>query len=303
MYTSASGNNVTVSPRDGQGHSLPPVDDTQKIEYLSGTGVANGMMTANIKCSSTCEIDSGIYANEMPGTSCGSFADYSSSSGSWIWAAKSGSAINSDDVGVSFQQHSNQGNAQFDFNSAKGGSAANPFTAAGSTGGSATRCGSGSASGSSTTGTATTGGTTASGTSSGGPPAWVTSRFGTNVPTGNPFGNYGRRQAQEDESCDSGSSSANLGNNGALAGGSSSSSQTILVAHGVLACLAFAILFPLGGIMIRLLSFRGLLFAHAGVQILAYLLFIVAAGLGISMAVGSPYVSRPQYRQPFVFFC
>lgn len=50
------------------------------------------------------------------------------------------------------------------------------------------------------------------------------------------------------------------------------------MAHGVIMGLAFALLFPSGAIMMRLLSFTGLVWLHAGVQMLAYALAI--AGMG-----------------------
>lgn len=58
---------------------------------------------------------------------------------------------------------------------------------------------------------------------------------------------------------------------------------TIISAHAICATLAFAFLFPVGGIMIRLASFRGLWLVHGLFQIFAYILFIAAAGLGLFM--------------------
>lgn len=49
--------------------------------------------------------------------------------------------------------------------------------------------------------------------------------------------------------------------------------------------LAFALLFPSGAIMIRLFSFKGLVWVHAGTQMLAYALAIVGLGLGIYIAI------------------
>jgi hypothetical protein len=57
-----------------------------------------------------------------------------------------------------------------------------------------------------------------------------------------------------------------------------------MIAHGVLASLAFVIFFPFGAISIRLFSFPGLLWFHAVVQVVAYLLFIAAFGIGIYLA-------------------
>ena len=48
---------------------------------------------------------------------------------------------------------------------------------------------------------------------------------------------------------------------------------------------AFAFLFPLGAILIRVASFRGLIWVHAAIQSLAYALALVGLGLGIYIAV------------------
>jgi len=62
------------------------------------------------------------------------------------------------------------------------------------------------------------------------------------------------------------------------------SGQKILTAHAVLAALAFVVLFPTGGILIRVASFPGLWIAHGLFQIFAYVVYIAAFGLGIYMA-------------------
>jgi hypothetical protein len=67
-------------------------------------------------------------------------------------------------------------------------------------------------------------------------------------------------------------------------GGDFEKAQRAMIAHGVLASLAFVIFFPFGAISIRLFSFPGLLWFHAIVQIIAYLLFIAAFGIGIYLA-------------------
>ena len=48
---------------------------------------------------------------------------------------------------------------------------------------------------------------------------------------------------------------------------------------------AFAFLFPLGAILIRVASFRGLIWVHAAIQSLAYALALAGLGLGIYIAV------------------
>jgi hypothetical protein len=52
-------------------------------------------------------------------------------------------------------------------------------------------------------------------------------------------------------------------------------------AHGILAGLAFVILFPIGAIAIRIIPGRFALFIHAGFQLIAYLIYMVAFGLGV----------------------
>jgi hypothetical protein len=58
-----------------------------------------------------------------------------------------------------------------------------------------------------------------------------------------------------------------------------------------MAALAFVILFPAGAISIRLMSFPGLVWFHAAFQALAYLVYIVAFGMGVWLATNMGYVS------------
>lgn len=58
----------------------------------------------------------------------------------------------------------------------------------------------------------------------------------------------------------------------------------MLMAHCIMAGLAFAVFFPFGAISIRLMSFPGLVAFHAIFQIAAYLFYIIAFGLGIALA-------------------
>ena len=66
--------------------------------------------------------------------------------------------------------------------------------------------------------------------------------------------------------------------------------------HGVFMCLAFIIGFPLGAFLIRLASFRGLVWIHATVQLLSYLGAIIGLGLGVYIArQGAAHVSVTEY--------
>lgn len=60
------------------------------------------------------------------------------------------------------------------------------------------------------------------------------------------------------------------------------------IAHGVLASLAFVVLFPIGSILIRLASFRGLWLIHGLFQIFAFVVYIAAFALGIWMTQQAP---------------
>lgn len=58
----------------------------------------------------------------------------------------------------------------------------------------------------------------------------------------------------------------------------------ILMAHGIMAAVAFALIFPIGGIIIRVANFTGLTWVHAAIQALGFLVFVAAFGLGIYIA-------------------
>ncbi|KAL9092991.1 MAG: hypothetical protein Q9165_004129 [Trypethelium subeluteriae] len=120
VYTSSDGKNVTLSPRAGVGHVEPEFSSGPQVTLLNGSGVSNGSMTANIKCSN-CDSWSG-------GT-----MDFTSNSGTWIWAVRSGPALNSDLTDQSILQHSEEGSFAFDFTKARGGNDVNPFTNASAT--------------------------------------------------------------------------------------------------------------------------------------------------------------------------
>lgn len=49
-YASGNGQNVTISGRKASGHSQPTFTPDVKLSLLDGSGVSNGVMTANIRC-------------------------------------------------------------------------------------------------------------------------------------------------------------------------------------------------------------------------------------------------------------
>ncbi|KAF7188360.1 Cytochrome b561 and DOMON domain-containing protein [Pseudocercospora fuligena] len=119
MYLSADGMNVTVSPRLGTGHTEPQHEDGQgaNITLLEGSGVENGTMTANVRCAGCSSWDGG----EM---------NFAGTAGSWIYASRSGTPIQSDDLASDISYHDDHGVFNWDFANAKGGelsATANPF--------------------------------------------------------------------------------------------------------------------------------------------------------------------------------
>ena len=114
VYADASGTNVTLSPRLGKGQFQPDYTSSTQATLLAGSGIANGVMTANVRCDS-CQSWNG-----------GSMSVKSSSS-NWIWAHRSGDAINSNDKSENLMQHNDAEPFHFDLTTATGGNSANPF--------------------------------------------------------------------------------------------------------------------------------------------------------------------------------
>ncbi|KAF1924003.1 iron reductase domain protein [Didymella exigua CBS 183.55] len=301
LYTSADGNNVTLSPRSANGYNMPTLNSNTQVELLEGSGVSNGIMTANVKCSN-CNSWSG-------GT-----ADFKASSGNWIYAYQSsGGALNTNDKSASIREHDQHHAFSWNYANAKGGSSVNPLVNAASSGSST---GSGGASvtsciprqGAQTTAVSVTGTGTATAANptktsddnsndddddgDGRPswaPTWATARP-TTLPSGRPGDNDddddGPNRLAKRQSlpyCDDASSGSD-GFTSIGSGGGSSERRTMLIAHGVLASLAFVILFPAGAIAIRLASFPGVVWFHALFQIFAYVVYIAAFGLGVHIA-------------------
>lgn len=298
IYTSASGNNVTLSPRLGQGYRMPNYNSAAQVTLLEGSGVTDGVMTANVKCSNCNSWNGGDM-------------DFTSSSGGWIWANQQGSPLNSDDTSESIVQHRSQGGFAFDFSTAKGGNSVNPFANSGVTVASASAGSTASCTPRPRTSgaTQTTGPSAVTAASTAWPSAWpsewagswtsnIPSSWRTAWPTAAPSG-WTKRDTDDDEEegnyCDDDSTStttttnsgANSGNsNGAFSfqSGEMQRRRNMLIAHGVLASLAFVIFFPAGAISIRVFSFPGLVWFHAAMQAFAYLVYIVAFGLGVYIA-------------------
>ncbi|KAL9121096.1 MAG: hypothetical protein Q9187_002346 [Circinaria calcarea] len=118
IYSDPSGQNVTLSPRLGEGNFMPLYNSEAQVSLLDGTGIANGTMTANVRCSN-CSTWSG-----------GSM-DFSDPESQWIFAVRDGSPISSSDVTANLQQHTIRNGFTLDLTRAVGGNSLNPFTSTG----------------------------------------------------------------------------------------------------------------------------------------------------------------------------
>jgi hypothetical protein len=128
MYADGTGN-VTISPRTGVGHVMPQFNSAAQVTLLAGSGVANGVMTANFKY---------VAASDL--------LSLSSTSSHWIGSYKSGDPLNSVDQSAIINQH--DGTTLYTLNLANAQLAddSNPFVSSTSSGSpSATASGSGSA--------------------------------------------------------------------------------------------------------------------------------------------------------------
>ena len=109
MYSSADGKNVTLSPRTASGHVMPTHHDAD-ISLLEGTGISDGKMIANVRCSN-----------------CSTTMSLQGTDSNWVYAHLKGSPLNSDDVNAPIAQHDIHGTFQWDVSQATGGSGGNPF--------------------------------------------------------------------------------------------------------------------------------------------------------------------------------
>ncbi|KAF9697839.1 hypothetical protein EKO04_004085 [Ascochyta lentis] len=85
----------------------------------------------------------------------------------------------------------------------------------------------------------------------------------------------------------SGSASESTG-----ASSSRTMSDNILLTHGILASLAFVFFFPVGAIVIRLGRFNNVLKVHIAIQVLSWLMFIAAFGLGLWYGINNDYMTE-----------
>jgi hypothetical protein len=132
MYANAAGTNVTLSPRVGSGHVQPTASTASTLSLLAGSGISDGVMTANVLCK--------CYMNPLGlltlidislGSSCQSWSggtmDFTSTATSWIYGYKTGNALNTNSVSATITQHDSYGTFSLDLATATGGNSTNPF--------------------------------------------------------------------------------------------------------------------------------------------------------------------------------
>jgi hypothetical protein len=131
---------------------------------------------------------------------------------------------------------------------------------------------------------ASNGGSSNEGTSNGG-----TSNGGaSNNPNSGSSSNPGSSSPNGGSNINNGAS----GSHGSFGGGAFEKYPSILKAHGVILPVAFVLMFPTGAVAIRLLSFPGLVWVHAGWMIITWLLAIAGMALGIWLANTSHQLDR-----------
>ncbi|RDA88148.1 hypothetical protein CP532_6761 [Ophiocordyceps camponoti-leonardi (nom. inval.)] len=86
VYASGSDNNVTLSTRRGTGHQPPQYAERSDVELVEGSGISDGLMTANVRCSGCDSLD-------LAGSS------------DWIAAWQGGDAINSQSPSAPIAKH------------------------------------------------------------------------------------------------------------------------------------------------------------------------------------------------------
>ncbi|KAJ8116203.1 hypothetical protein OPT61_g2317 [Boeremia exigua] len=201
MYTDGNGN-VTLSPRSSRGQVQPQFDENLDVELLSGSGVENGVMTANFRCGNCAQ---------------SSNANFAAQNGRWINARRRGAALDTTNVRANIAEHDAYNGFSWSYSNAIGGASANPFAA-------------------------------------------------SNIVV-------------------SGDTATSSGDNRTMR-------SNILLVHGIFACLAFVVFFPAGAIIIRLGGFSNVLKVHIAIQILSWLLFITAFGLGLWYAETGNYMNE-----------
>lgn len=112
VYT--SGDNITISPRAGTGHYEPLYDKHAQVSLINGSGVHEGVITANVRCDS-CSVSGGAMV------------DLTNVFSPWIWAVKYGAPLNTKSVTARIAEHDVFGTFFVNFTEAIGPDSDDPF--------------------------------------------------------------------------------------------------------------------------------------------------------------------------------
>ncbi|KAJ5666647.1 hypothetical protein N7462_011056 [Penicillium macrosclerotiorum] len=110
-----SGNNLTLSPRSGKGHYQPLYNKRAQVSLINGSGVHDGVVTANVRCDS-CIVWGGGMEN------------VTNTFSPWIWAVKYGKALNTLSMTATISEHDAFGTFFVNLQQATGTTSDNPFT-------------------------------------------------------------------------------------------------------------------------------------------------------------------------------
>ncbi|OXV08605.1 hypothetical protein Egran_03632 [Elaphomyces granulatus] len=246
MYA-ASDSNITLSPRSGLGSFEPNFNPSAKVSLLDGTGISNNVMTANVRCDSCISWSGGSM-------------DVKSTSSSWIWAYKSGSAVDSSSVSADLTQHDDKGAVTVDLTKATGGSSSDPFVTQSNSGSSINNGNTSTSNGNGSTNGNSTGSTSGSSSSSSSTSSTYTTSGVTVADSGQ--SGFNRRRT----------------------------------AHGLIMAFVFLILFPGGALTRHLIrSPKTIPYIHAPFQLFTLAAAVAGLGLGVSLAldIGEIYAYHP----------
>ncbi|KIV84858.1 hypothetical protein PV11_00611 [Exophiala sideris] len=242
----ADSSNVTVSPRLGANHVEPKLNSDAQVSVLEGTGIdSNGNLVANIRCDSCWSWSGGSM-------------DPTDSSSKWIYAYKSGDALDSTSTSADISQHDSNGEFKLDLTTGTGGSSSNPFVAS-------------SDDSSSTAAAGTTGTATATGTHATAPGSDITGSVSSSAATA---------------TSTSGVSSPLTSSSPSSTGDEveSDPNKGTRTAHAILMPLVFVVLFPLSALTIYLPYNEKVRRIHAPLQVVSIILMLVGLGLGVKLA-------------------
>jgi len=113
MYA-ASETNITLSPRLGFGHEPPFPNPKAQVSLLDGTGIKDGMMTANVRCDDCLSWTGGSE-------------DLTSTSAAWIYSMLHGHPMNTANTSQPIMVHDTYGGFEANIVAATGGDSQNPF--------------------------------------------------------------------------------------------------------------------------------------------------------------------------------